>query len=192
MGITILYCLWATPPKFRTNSYNSKNVLEAVRACSNNLAIIAERWESAKDLLDIFELLATEVPLVESASSHVCGRATRHISDDAVDEIRSKLSHVKSMILNREIIRMIEEMITEDFPGDQDTAMESFSNIADKIDLPTASGPMTTQIFPTVNLPLYQYPSPYLSADHSVSQISPLSPGQTLEFPGSLSGYDMF
>jgi hypothetical protein len=61
VGITMLYCLWATPPQSRTDAYNSKNILEAVRGCSNNLAIIA--------VLDVFELLATEVPLVEIVSS---------------------------------------------------------------------------------------------------------------------------
>jgi hypothetical protein len=89
VGITVLYCLWATPPQSRTDAYNWKNILEAVRGCSNNLVIIAERWERAKDLLDVFELLATEDPLVEIISSSDNGpqRAINRVRDAIADEI---------------------------------------------------------------------------------------------------------
>lgn len=84
----MLYCLWATPPQSRTDAYNLKNILEAVRGCSNKLAIIAERWERAKDLLDVFELLATEVPLVEIISSdNGSQRAINRVRDEIADEI---------------------------------------------------------------------------------------------------------
>jgi hypothetical protein len=89
VGITMLYCLWATPPQSRTDAYNSNNILKAVRGCSNNLAIIAERWERSKDLLDVFELLATEVPLMEIISSSDNGpqRAINRVRDAIADEI---------------------------------------------------------------------------------------------------------
>ncbi|EXJ77599.1 hypothetical protein A1O3_09826 [Capronia epimyces CBS 606.96] len=282
IGTIILYCLWATPPKFRTESYNSKNVIEAIRACSNNLAIITERWENTKDLSDIFELLATEIPLAESVSPtptnpplpnmnmnihsnmhnhnniHTLDnihnnnihtttrtrttygeseRAIKRISDEAARELRAKLPRVKSLVLNREIIRMIEEMMTEDFPRDHDydapgpTATQANTGTldpssssypssgmgvgiggggggaggeGDKLDhdhlsaTATATLPMSTHPFfvhpHTLPLPspLHHFPSPYLSADGSAGQLGAMSPGQTLEFPGSLSGYDMF
>ncbi|KAL4955576.1 fungal-specific transcription factor domain-containing protein [Aspergillus filifer] len=126
VGVTMLYCLWATPPKFRTDAYNAKSILAATRACSNNLTIIAERWEQAKDLLDVFELLATEIPLVEQSSSAAgqSGRAVTRIGEETVNEIREKLPAVSSIVLNRDVLGMIEQMITEDFPRD-DTIVES-------------------------------------------------------------------
>ncbi|KAI1619313.1 fungal-specific transcription factor domain-containing protein [Exophiala viscosa] len=201
IGITILYCLWATPPKFRTESYNSKKVFEAIRACSNNLTIITERWESTKDLSDIFELLATEVPLAESVSRYDGERATKRISDEAAEEIRPKLPRVKSLVLNRETIRMIEEMISEDFPRDEDstttTTMDGYPGIGDKLDLSTSTLPMSmiNQPFFTNGVPpLYHFPSPeFLSGDHSGNnELSGLSRSQTMDFPGTFSGYDMF
>ncbi|EXJ94827.1 hypothetical protein A1O1_03225 [Capronia coronata CBS 617.96] len=192
MGITILYCLWATPPKFRTESYDSKHIFEAIRACSNNLAIITEKWESTKDLSDIFELLATEIPLAESASSSG-ERAVKRVGEAAAEEIRSKLPRIKSLVLNRETIRMMEEMISEDFPRDEDAAMDTYpTSMGDRQELSTPAMPMSTQTFFTNGLPLYQFPSPYLAGDNSTAQFGALSPGQTLEFPGILSGYDMF
>lgn len=178
IGITILYCLWATPPKFRTEAYNSKTVFGAIRACSNNLAIITERWESTNDLAVIFELLATEIPLAESETvsppSSYGEREIKRIGNDAAEEIRSRLPRVKSLVLNRETIRMIEEMITEDFPRDEGDA--------------TTDRATYLSTFSTSSLPLYQLPSPYVSDD----QLGALGLGQTLEFPGSLSGFDTF
>ncbi|KZZ93237.1 Transcription factor [Moelleriella libera RCEF 2490] len=64
-GVTILYCCWATPPEYRTDSYDSPDVADAVRACSNILALLADRWPRAECLRDVFELLAREIPLVD-------------------------------------------------------------------------------------------------------------------------------
>lgn len=186
VGITILYCLWATPPNFRSDAYNSKRVLEAIRACSNNILIMAERWERAKDLLDVFEVFATEIPLVETSDSHG-GRAITRISSDVADEIRGKLASVKSMVLNREIIRMIQEMITEDLPeaGDN-TTIEAFASLGDKVNLdPTFSNNNS-------NTPSYQFPSLYFSSNPSSSEIGTLLMGQTLEFPDTLPDYDVY
>lgn len=141
--------------------------------------------------MDIFELLATEIPLVESVSSYR-ERATKRISNEAAEEIRSKLPHVRSLVLNRETIRMIEEMISEDFPRDEDAAIDAYPNVGDKLDLSTASESTSSQTFLTNSLPVYQFPGLYLSGDSSAGQTGSLSPGQVLEFPGSLSGYDMF
>jgi hypothetical protein len=98
-----------------------------IRACSNILAIMADRWESSKDLRDVFELLATEIPMVENVPSNyqhcISERAIKSIGNDTVLEIRSKLPHVRSVVINREILRMIEEMITEDLPSVKDSSV---------------------------------------------------------------------
>lgn len=146
---------------------------------------MAERWERAKDLLDVFEVLATEVPLVETSESHG-GRSTNRVSSDAADDIRGKLASVKSMVLNREIIRMIQEMIIEDLPeaGDN-TAIEAFASLGDKVNLdPDFSN--------NSNTPSYQFPSLYFSSNPSSSEIGTLLMGQTLEFPDTLPDYDVY
>lgn len=195
VGITILYCLWATPPKFRSDAYNPKRVLEAVRACSNNIAIMTERWERAKDLLDVFEIFATEVPLVENASSYSGshgGRASARISNDAVEDIREKLPSVKSMVLNREIIRMMVEIITEDFPAEDDTPIDVFTDMSDKVNIEPLAN---SQTFPNNNInnnPTYQFPSLYLSGNPSSSEIGTLLMGQSIDFPDPIPDYEVY
>ncbi|KAF2011593.1 hypothetical protein BU24DRAFT_284498 [Aaosphaeria arxii CBS 175.79] len=110
-GITLLYCFWATPPEHRTENYDSLDVPDALRACSNIVAIMADRWAKADCLRDVFELLAREIPLVDRPS-----RPPTRVSEKTIEAIRSKLNQVRALIVHRSIMRMIEEMISEDFP----------------------------------------------------------------------------
>lgn len=86
---------------------------------------------------------------------------------------------------------MIEEMATEDFPRDDEDAVavgSSYPGVTDNLSI--SGGPAGTgQTLFTNGLPLYQFPSQYLSND---SFVDSFSPGQALEFPGSLSGFDVF
>lgn len=109
--MTILYCCWATPPEYRTDSYDSPDVADAVRACSNILALLADRWPRAECLRDVFELLAREVPLVDRPR-----RPPTRVSEAAAAALRGKLAQVRALIVHRSIMRMLEEMATEDFP----------------------------------------------------------------------------
>ncbi|ORX95885.1 fungal-specific transcription factor domain-domain-containing protein [Clohesyomyces aquaticus] len=111
-GITLLYCFWATPPEYRTDNYDSLDVSDALRACSNILAIMADRWAKADCLRDAFELLAREIPLVDSPHRPPADR----MSTRTVAAIREKLPQVRSLVVHRSILRMIEQMITDDFP----------------------------------------------------------------------------
>lgn len=110
-GCTLLYVFWATPPEYRTENYDSPDVSDALRACSNILAIMTDRWPKADCLRDVFELLAREIPLVDRPS-----RPPTRISDTAAATIREKLPQIRALILNRPVMRMLEEMISEDFP----------------------------------------------------------------------------
>jgi hypothetical protein len=110
-GCTLLYVFWATPPEYRTENYDSPDVSDALRACSNILAIMTDRWPKADCLRDVFELLAREIPLVDRPS-----RPPTRISDAAAATIREKLPQIRALILNRPVMRMLEEMISEDFP----------------------------------------------------------------------------
>lgn len=110
-GVTLLYCFWATPPEQRTENYDSPDVSDALRACSNILAIMSERWPKADCLRDVFELLAREVSVYERPN-----RPPIRFSGRSVAAIREKLPEVKALVVHRSIMRMIEEMIAEDFP----------------------------------------------------------------------------
>ncbi|KAI0144517.1 fungal-specific transcription factor domain-containing protein [Xylariaceae sp. FL1272] len=110
-GVALLYCFWATPPEYRTENYDSDDVPDAVRACSNILAIMADRWPKADCLRDVFEHLAREVPLVDRPN-----RPPTRLSNKIEMAVREKLPEVRNMVVHNSTLRMIEEMISEDFP----------------------------------------------------------------------------
>lgn len=72
---------------------------------------MTDRWPRADCLRDVFELLAREIPLVDRPS-----RPPTRISEASATAIREKLPQVKRLVVHRPIMRMIEEIITEDFP----------------------------------------------------------------------------
>ncbi|KAJ5449145.1 hypothetical protein N7445_003966 [Penicillium cf. griseofulvum] len=113
VGITLLYCFWATPPQHQTIAYRSREVPEALRACSTALAILAERWVEAEPLRDVFDVLAKEVPLYGTAEEDT---TPRHISTESASYIQSRMPLLTSIIMHRGVLRMIREMTTEDFP----------------------------------------------------------------------------
>jgi hypothetical protein len=110
-GITLLYCFWATPPKHRTDNYHSPDVSNALRACSNILAIMADRWPKADCLRDVFELLTREIPLINHPT-----RPRTRVSERSATAIREKLPQVRTMVVHRSILRMLDEMVSEEFP----------------------------------------------------------------------------
>ncbi|KAI2480984.1 Fungal-trans multi-domain protein [Pyrenophora tritici-repentis] len=110
-GITLLYCFWATAPEHRTDKYNSLDVPDALRACSNILAIMADRWAKADCLRDVFELLVREIPLVDHPN-----KPPVRLTEKASSAIKLHLPQVRALVVHRPVLRMIEEMISEDFP----------------------------------------------------------------------------
>lgn len=113
VGITLLYCFWATPPQYQTIAYRSREVPDALRACSTALAILAERWVQAEPLRDVFDVLAKEVPLYGTTEEDP---PPRRISAESAFYIQSQMPLLTSIIMHRGVLRMIREMITEDFP----------------------------------------------------------------------------
>ncbi|KAJ5272199.1 hypothetical protein N7524_005468 [Penicillium chrysogenum] len=113
VGITLLYCFWATPPQYQTVAYRSREVPDALRACSTALAILAERWVQAEPLRDVFDVLAKEVPLYGMTEEDP---PPRRISAESASYIQSQMPLLTSIIMHRGVLRMIREMITEDFP----------------------------------------------------------------------------
>ncbi|EXJ78707.1 hypothetical protein A1O1_09109 [Capronia coronata CBS 617.96] len=118
IGVTLLYCFWATPPQLWRDSYRSADVPDAVRACSSTLAIFAERWTEAECLRDVFETLAREIPLGESWPR------PKRMTPAGVATVESSLPHTTQVVVHRPVLRMIREMATEDFPVDDRPVMQ--------------------------------------------------------------------
>ncbi|CAI7651719.1 unnamed protein product [Penicillium pancosmium] len=111
VGVTFLYCFWATPISHRSTEYSSPEASEALRACSTSLAILSERWIQAEPLRDIFDILAKEIPL------HSVESIPRCLSADAVTRIKSQMDWLRVVVKNRGVLRMLDEMVNEDFPS---------------------------------------------------------------------------
>lgn len=75
------------------------------------MAILSERWVQAEPLRDVFDILAKEIPL------HEIEPYPRHISSEARAHIESQLGWLKVVVKNRGVLRMLMEMINEDFPS---------------------------------------------------------------------------
>ncbi|KAJ5370757.1 uncharacterized protein N7496_006849 [Penicillium cataractarum] len=114
VGVTILYCFWATPPAYRTPAYRATEVSEALRACSTALAILAERWTQAEPLRDVFDILAKEIPTHEGPDMSL---SSKHITSDSVVLIKSHMRAIQEISRNRVVLRMLQEIMEDDFPS---------------------------------------------------------------------------
>ena len=114
---------------------------------------MADRWAKAEILRDVFELLAREIPLVDRHN-----RPPTRLSDKTIREIQAKLPQVRALIVHRSILRMIEEMISEDFPRLRDNGQmpqppsvagmlaPSIAPLANRTDTPMNPTSMTFQL----------------------------------------------
>ncbi|RAO67306.1 uncharacterized protein BHQ10_003318 [Talaromyces amestolkiae] len=109
LGVCLLYCFFATPLPQWKQSYKSSTVSNAIRACSSTLAILAERWDEAECLRDVFEILAREISVSET-----WGRPTR-ISEAGRSGIEQNWAGLTAVLVHRPTLLMIREIITEDF-----------------------------------------------------------------------------
>lgn len=101
IGVTLLYCFWATPPSQWKESYKSSDVFDAMRACSSTLAILAERWAEAECCRDVFEVLAREVPVGET------WRRPKRLSDAGRKTIEQNWRHLQDTVIHRPTLRMV-------------------------------------------------------------------------------------
>jgi hypothetical protein len=72
---------------------------------------MADRWQKADCLRDVFELLAREIPLVDQPN-----RLPTRLSEKTVTAVQAHLPQVRALVVHRPVLRMISEMINEDFP----------------------------------------------------------------------------
>ena len=116
IGITLLYCLWVVAPARRPAPLQSSKVGTAIRTISVILAVLAERWTQAEPLRDVFDLLADAIPV--HCSPH--DLTERRISRSSADRIQHQLPRLHALVVNKDILRMLTEMATEDYPWDDD------------------------------------------------------------------------
>ncbi|KAH7176894.1 fungal-specific transcription factor domain-containing protein [Dactylonectria macrodidyma] len=109
IGVTLLYCLYATPTSRWKPSYKSADVSDAIRACSSTLAILAERWAEAECVRDVFEILAREIPL------GVTWERPTMMSETGKAGIEENWQGLSNIVIHRPTLRMIQEMATEPF-----------------------------------------------------------------------------
>ncbi|KIV98845.1 uncharacterized protein PV09_09416 [Verruconis gallopava] len=123
IGVTLLYCFFATPPSQWKDSYRSPDVLDAIRACSTTLAILADRWTEAECTRDVFEVLAREVPVAEN------WRRPTRMSERGRKDIEQNWPLLQSTVIHRPTLRMIHEMAAEDFAQDDDLDVDVASGV---------------------------------------------------------------
>lgn len=72
---------------------------------------MADRWPNADCLRDVFEALASQIPLVDRPSL-----PPKQIAPSSAAAIKKDLAEVRALVVNRHVLRMIEEMVNEEFP----------------------------------------------------------------------------
>ncbi|KAJ5504382.1 hypothetical protein N7463_007256 [Penicillium fimorum] len=152
VGITLLYCFWATPSQYQTIAYRSREVPEALRACSTALAILAERWVQAEPLRDVFDVLAKEIPLYGTAEEDL---QPRRISAQSASYIQSLIPLLTSIIMHRGVLRMIREMTTEDFPRSLNEEFHQQPASHDQTMLGSLSSHMCSEVCPFFREPTH-------------------------------------
>lgn len=115
-GVALLYCFFATPPHLRSAAYGLPDTSEAVRACSIILSILAERWPQARCVRDSFDILAREIPLFEITPTAEAASLPRKMRQESAEILLGLLGELETIIVHRNTLRMIKEMVVEDFP----------------------------------------------------------------------------
>lgn len=107
-------------------------MLDAIRLCSNTLAVMTERWEKLGVLAEVFEMLTTEVLAMEYDISEK-GTRMRRIAAETARGVSTRFGSLTDAVLNKVVIRMIEDMLTEDTPRASDNAHNNSIQGAEKV-----------------------------------------------------------
>lgn len=107
-------------------------MLDAIRLCSNTLAVMTERWEKLGVLAEVFEMLTTEILAMEYDISEGGTRA-RRIAAETARGVSTRFSRLTEAVLNKVVIRMIEDMLTQDSPRTSDNAHNNSIQEAEKV-----------------------------------------------------------
>jgi hypothetical protein len=72
---------------------------------------MADRWAKADCLRDVFEMLAREIPLIDRPNNPPV-----RLTASTMERIEAHLPQVEALVVHRPVLRMIKEMISENFP----------------------------------------------------------------------------
>jgi hypothetical protein len=140
---------------------------------------MADRWAKAECLRDVFELLAREIPLVDRPH-----KPPVRLSDKASDAIRGRMREMRSLVVHRPVLRMIEEMISESFPRARQSQVLSVAEIAYSTSQPVPQTGVASMapVAPNFQLP-FSMQQPY---DHANSglDLNDIDVDGLLSFPG--------
>jgi hypothetical protein len=141
---------------------------------------MADRWEKADCLRDVFELLAREIPLVDRPN-----KPPVRLSEKAVTAIRAHMPQVRALVVHRPVLRMIEEMICEHFPRSTHLCrLPSVAGMLGSIEQEPASHPNTHPQQVNVNFQMpfsVQQPFDYGNTN---AELQDLDVDGLLSFPG--------
>lgn len=78
------------------------------------LAVFAEQWKQAEPLRDLFDTLSESIPFHPLTLEAT--EANNGFPAEAMSWIQSMTPHITSLVVNRDICRMITEMVSENDP----------------------------------------------------------------------------
>lgn len=151
------------------------------------LAVLSERWTEAEPLRDIFDLLADSIPVYWSHDGEA-----RRISTSSAKTIQEYLPRVTAIVINKDIMRMLHEMATEEYPwaaaGTVNMGDWSSNDVHSAQDCPLCLGTrahradLPSVSFDATNL----WPGFDNDTDHSLAALS----GEYSLFPGLLGSIE--
>lgn len=105
-GITIAFCLWATPTHQQAEYYDRRNICRAVFACSATLNDFTSNWSTARVFSDVFDILVETLPLTEF------GDPSQHwsISEPEAAVLSRYIDRLKDLKVQSRVISMLEAM----------------------------------------------------------------------------------
>lgn len=80
---------------------------------------MTERWETTGILAEVFELLTTEI-LAAEYDRPLKGSSRREINTGVIQGVTVRLERLKSLVLNKAVIRMLEQILYDSWPTEED------------------------------------------------------------------------
>ncbi|KAJ6132690.1 hypothetical protein N7471_007905 [Penicillium samsonianum] len=112
VGITLLYCFWATNYSCRETLFRIPGISAGIRTCSVILAVFSERWKQAEALRDVFDILSNSIQPINFVSNDA---EQNGVPSLAADRIKPMIPLITSLVMDDHVCRMIREMISGNY-----------------------------------------------------------------------------
>lgn len=105
-GVTVAFCLWATPTHQQLSLYDRRDVCQAIFSCLATLIDFSNKWSSAQAFRETFELLTQAFPVVEF------GDPTQQwsISPSQALDMQRTIATLEQLKVQRRVIDMLSRM----------------------------------------------------------------------------------